>query len=209
MNAKISASILSCDFLNLENELKKLERKGIDSFHLDIMDGHFVPNISFGPHISDCVRKYTSLPIETHLMVTNPLNFIDKFSYSKTIYFHVESDNSIIEVIDKLRKMNINVGITINPKTNCEKLIPYLGKVDKILIMTVEPGFGGQKFMYDQIDKIKSLKKIIDENNYNVEIAADGGINAEIANLISGDGVQIVIMGSYLTNCISQFSRLT
>lgn len=200
MNAKISASILSCDFLNLENELKKLERKGIDSFHLDIMDGHFVPNISFGPHISDCVKKYTSLPIETHLMVTNPLNFVDKFSYSETIYFHMESYDNINEVINEIKKMNISAGITINPKTSYEKLIPYLNKIDKVLIMTVEPGFGGQKFMYDQIDKIKSLKKIIDKNNYNVEIAADGGINAEIANLISGDGVQIVIMGSYLSS---------
>ena len=199
MNAKISASILSCDFLHLENELKKLEGKGIDSFHLDIMDGHFVPNISFGPHISDCIRKYTSLPIETRLMVTNPLNFIDKFSYSKTIYFHIESDDNINEVISEIKKMNVCVGITINPKTSYEKLIPYLDKIDKTLIMTVEPGFGGQKFMYDQIDKIKLLKQIIDKNNYNIEIAADGGINAEIANSIIDAGIQIVIMGSYLT----------
>ena len=198
MSAEISASILSCDFLHLENELKRLETKGINSFHLDIMDGHFVPNISFGPHISECVKKYTSFPVETHLMVTNPLNFIDKFSYSKTIYFHIESDDNINEVIDKIKKMNINVGIAINPKTNYEKIIPYLDKIDKILIMTVEPGFGGQKFMYDQIDKIKSIKEIIDKNSYNIKIAADGGINSEISDLIIGAGVQTLIMGSYL-----------
>ena len=198
MNIKISASILSCDFLHLEDELKKLENKKINSFHLDIMDGHFVPNLSFGPHISDSVRKYTSLPIETHLMVTNPLNFIDQFSYSDIIFFHIESNDDHIRVINKIKGLKMRAGIAINPKTDYMTLIPYLEKIDDILIMTVEPGFGGQQFMSDQLEKIKKLYELIEKEGLKVNISVDGGINNDSGELCVKAGASCLVIGSYL-----------
>ena len=198
MSIKVSASILSCDFLNLKDQLKSLEHKKIDSFHLDIMDGHFVPNLSFGPHISNCVRNYTSLPLETHLMITNPLNFIDRFSYSDVIFFHIESNDQHLEVINKIRELKVRVGIAINPKTDYSKLIPYMESIDDILVMTVNPGFGGQKFISDQIQKIKKIHEIIQQKHLKINISVDGGVNNDNAKICEKAGVSCLVIGSYL-----------
>ena len=198
MNAKISASILSCDFLHLENELKKLEGKGIDSFHLDIMDGHFVPNISFGPHVAHCIDKISNVPSEVHLMVSNPLKFIDQFPLSKTIIFHLESSDDPFDVISKIKNLKKSVGISIKPGTNIDRIVPFFKFLDLVLVMTVEPGFGGQTFMYDQVGKIENLKKIINNENLNLDIEVDGGINYETAKICAEAGASIAVAGTYI-----------
>lgn len=195
---KVSASILSCDFSNMQNEFKKIENSNLDFIHLDIMDGHFVPNISFGPDISNSLKKLSKFPFEVHLMVSNPLNFLNKFEESDSIIFHFESDDNPIEVINTIKKMNKKVGISIKPKTSVHEIISFLHEIDLVLIMTVEPGFGGQKFMSNQIEKIKYLKDYSERNNLKFDIEVDGGINLETCKLCSHAGASICVSGTYI-----------
>lgn len=162
------------------------------------MDGHFVPNISFGPHVVNCIKKIVNVPLEVHLMISHPLNFLHKFSSSNTIIFHYESNDNPFEVIDKIKRMNQFVGISIKPRTSIDQIIPFLDYVDLVLIMTVEPGFGGQSFMHNQIEKIKKLRKIVDSKRLNVEIEVDGGINYETGKICAEKGASILVSGSYI-----------
>lgn len=187
---KVSASILSCDFSNLENEFKKINGL-VDFIHLDVMDGHFVPNISFGPDIIDSIRKLSDVPFESHLMISNPLKYIKRFQSSDIIIFHLECDNNPEEVISEIKKMNKKVGISIKPKTDVKNLDKFLEYIDLVLIMTVEPGFGGQSFMQDQVEKIKYLKNKID-------IEVDGGINDKSSRICEEAGASICVAGTYI-----------
>ena len=195
---KVSASILSCDFSNMFNEFKKLENSNLDFIHLDIMDGHFVPNISFGPSIVKSLEKLSKFPFETHLMISHPLNFLNKFNSSETIIFHLECYDNPKLIISEIKKMNKKVGISIKPGTNVEKLLPFLKDIDLVLIMTVEPGFGGQKFMKDQVKKIEYLKRVSLEKNLKFDIEVDGGINDETSKICSDAGASICVAGTYI-----------
>lgn len=195
---KVSASILSCDFSNMEKEISKVENSDLDFLHIDVMDGHFVPNISFGPHVVDCVKKISHIPFETHLMIEYPLDFVEKFKSSDTIIFHLESQNNPMDVIYTIKNMGKKVGISLKPKTDSLKIFPYLDQIDLVLIMTVEPGFGGQLFMKNQVKKIKVLKEIIDNKNFKIDLEVDGGINETNAKICKENGANIVVAGSYI-----------
>jgi len=195
----IAPSILTADFNQLEAEIQSI--KTADYLHLDVMDGHFVPNISFGPHVLGGLKKISSIPLDTHLMITNPLDYIDSFVEigSSFITVHVEA-NKVQESIHRIKASGIKAGITLKPKTKIETLFPYLDQVDLVLIMSVEPGFGGQKFMVDQLEKVETLVKLRKEFNYRYVIEIDGGINGETAKLAKQAGVDIAVVGSYVFN---------
>jgi len=195
----IAPSILTADFNRLEAEIKTIQTA--DYLHLDVMDGHFVPNISFGPHVLGGLKKITNIPLDTHLMITNPLDYIDLFVEigSSFITVHIEA-NKVQESINRIKASGIKAGITLKPKTKLETLYPYLDQVDLVLIMSVEPGFGGQKFMEDQLEKVKALVKLRTAYNYNYLIEIDGGINGETAKLAKAAGVDIAVVGSYVFN---------
>ena len=196
---KIAPSVLTADFTDLENELKSI--KTADYLHLDIMDGHFVPNISFGPAISKMISKKTNLPLDIHLMVTNPYQWIDAFTFKNTKYItiHVES-NDVRKTMDKIKSNHIKLGLSIKPKTKVDELLPYINEVDLVLVMTVEPGFGGQSFMHDMMDKVKELVEIRKKFNLSFEIEVDGGINDQTIEIARLSGVDVCVAGSYLFN---------
>jgi ribulose-phosphate 3-epimerase len=196
---KIAPSVLTADFTNLKNELDSIENA--DLIHLDIMDGHFVPNISFGPLIAKQIEKETHLPLDIHLMVTDPIKWIDDFSFSQTKYITIHAEaNQVSESISLIRKNHIGVGLSIKPKTPIRALIPYINEVNLILIMTVEPGFGGQTFMFEMLDKVKELVKIRKENKLNFLIEVDGGINLDTIMYCKESLVDISVVGSYIFN---------
>lgn len=196
---KIAPSVLTADFTDLENELKSI--KTADYLHLDIMDGHFVPNISFGPAISKMISKKTNLPLDIHLMVTNPYQWIDAFTFKNTKYItiHVES-NDVRKTMDKIKSNHIKLGLSVKPKTKVDELLPYISEVDLVLVMTVEPGFGGQSFMHDMMDKVKELVEIRKKFNLSFEIEVDGGINDQTIEIARLSGVDVCVAGSYLFN---------
>lgn len=195
---KVATSILNADFNNLEKELKKIESS--DFIHLDVMDGHFVPNISFGYPVLRNIKKLTSVPLDTHLMISNPYDYIDDFAKLGSLYItiHVEA-NKPKETIDYIKSKGIKAGITLKPSTSIIDLIPYLEDVSLVLVMTVEPGFGGQSFMVNQVDKIKELAHLRKKHNFNYLIQADGGINGETIKYLKDSGVDIVVSGTYIT----------
>ncbi|HAX02306.1 MAG TPA: ribulose-phosphate 3-epimerase [Acholeplasmataceae bacterium] len=196
---KIAPSVLTANFTNLEQEIKSIQTA--DYIHLDIMDGHFVPNISFGPAISKQIEAVTHLPIDVHLMVTDPLKWIPQFVFPQTkfITIHIEA-NHVQESVLAIQKERVGVGIAIKPKTPVRAIIPYLNDVSLILVMTVEPGFGGQSFMTEMMDKVRELVRLRKENGLNFVIEIDGGVNDETAKIAKEAGVDIVVAGSYLFN---------
>lgn len=195
----IAPSILTADFNRLESEIQSI--KTADYLHLDVMDGHFVPNISFGPHVLSGLKKITNIPLDTHLMITNPLDYIDLFVEigSSFITVHVEA-NKVQESINRIKASGVKAGITLKPKTKLEMLYPYLDQVDLVLIMSVEPGFGGQKFMVDQLEKVRELVRLREIYHYHYMIEIDGGINGDTAKLAKEAGVDIAVVGSYVFN---------
>ena len=195
---KISPSILSADFSKLGSEIQSLEKAMTDLIHIDVMDGHFVPNITIGPEVISKLRKYTSLPFDTHLMIAPVDNFIKNFSNAggDIITFHPEATPNISNTINLIKKEGKKVGISLKPNSKIELIEKHIEQLDLILIMSVEPGFGGQKFMPEVLDKIKELKKIKDRKNLDFDIEIDGGINFDNNKLAIAAGADILVSGT-------------
>lgn len=193
----ISPSILNCNFLNLEKELKKI--KTADLIHLDIMDGHFVPNISFGMDISKQISNFPNIFFDIHLMISDPIKYIDKFIFKNTKYITIHSEiKNYKEVITYLKSKNVKVGISLNPNTPLDNILDILDKIDLVLVMSVEPGFGGQKFIEETHKKVSMLNDIRKNKNLNFLIEVDGGINFKIAKKLKLNGADSVVVGSFL-----------
>ncbi len=197
---KVAPSILTADFLNLKQELKSIETA--DRFHIDIMDGNFVPNISFGPYITELTNNSTTVPLDIHLMVDWPDFWIDKFNLSNTynITFHFEAKSDVLKTIAKIKETGKKVGISIKPKTEVKEIRALLKEIDIVLVMSVEPGFGGQKFIESALGKIKELKTYREKHRLNFEIEVDGGVDSSNIEKIKEAGADIVVAGSYIFN---------
>mgnify|MGYP003275506109 CR=1 FL=1 len=199
----ISPSVLSANFADLKTDIKKIEEGGASWLHYDVMDGHFVPNISFGYSILSDVRKVTDLFLDVHLMISDPNKYLDDFikAGADLITFHYESyDNldQIKTVITKIKDQGIKAGISIKPNTSVEAIRPLLSDLDLVLVMSVEPGFGGQSFMLNAVDKIKTLRNWIDQDKIQCLIEVDGGINEETGKQCQAAGADVLVAGSYI-----------
>ncbi len=198
MSFLIAPSILSADFANLEKEIKAVEVAGADWIHVDVMDGHFVPNLTIGAPVVKCLRPITTLPLDVHLMIEKPENFIEDFVRAGATYItiHVEATENPRAVLQSIREQGVKAGITLRPQTPIDKIIPLLEDVDLVLVMTVNPGFGGQGFMREQVAKVKKLRQVITEKNLNVLIEVDGGVDDKTAKEIRD--ADVLVAGSYI-----------
>jgi len=195
---KISPSILSADFSNLGEEIKKLELGGADLIHVDVMDGHFVPNLTIGPPVIKNLRKYTKLPFDVHLMISPVHKYIENYAEAGAdiITIHPEATENLNDSINLIKKFGKKVGVSLNPKTEIKTLISEIKKIDLVLVMSVNPGFGGQKFMPEVLNKIKELKNIKDKYNYHFDIEVDGGINFSNSRDVLEAGANILVSGT-------------
>ena len=195
---KISPSILSADFGQLENEIIKLEKGGADLIHVDVMDGHFVPNLTIGPPVIKALRKCTSLPFDVHLMISPVHKYIKDFSDAGAdiITIHPEATENLEESIELIKTLKKKVGVSLNPNTQINVIEKNFNKIDLVLVMSVFPGFGGQKFIPETINKIKKLKEIKNKNNYNFDIEVDGGINFSNSKDVTNAGANILVSGT-------------
>ena len=195
---QISPSILSADFSQLGSEIKKLEQGGADLIHVDVMDGHFVPNLTIGPPVIKNLRKCTKLPFDVHLMISPVHDYIQNYAEAGAdiITIHPEATNDLKNSINLIKKLGKQVGVSLNPKTEITTLISEIKNIDLILVMSVNPGFGGQKFMPEVLDKIKKLKNIKDEYGYKYNIEVDGGINFSNSRMVLEAGADILVSGT-------------
>ena len=195
---KISPSILSADFGKLGSEISTLEKAGADLIHVDVMDGHFVPNITIGPEVIKDLRKYTSLPFDVHLMISPVHNYIRNFAEAGAdiITIHPEATKNLKESVNEIKKFGKKAGISLNPETKINEVLPVIHMIDLVLIMSVNPGFGGQKFIESTLEKVKLLRKEIDQKKLPVEIEIDGGINFDNASIAKEAGVDILVSGT-------------
>ncbi|SFJ02064.1 ribulose-phosphate 3-epimerase [Terrisporobacter glycolicus] len=199
---KLAPSILSADFAKLLEDVKKVEKAGCEYLHIDVMDGHFVPNITLGPGIVKSLRKDVNMVFDTHLMIENPDNYIKDFvdAGSDLIVVHVEACRHLHRTIQNIKSHNVKAGVALNPGTPIETIKHVLQEVDMVLVMTVNPGFGGQSFIESMIGKIKELKQLIDEKNLNVDIQVDGGIKPSNINQVVEAGANVIVAGSAIFN---------
>ena len=202
MSIKISPSILGGSFSNIERIILDLNQSKAEYIHFDVMDGDFVPNLTFGPKFISNVRKFSNKVFDVHLMINRVERFLDDYirAGSDIITFHIEINEDIENIIKKIKAKGIKCGLAIKPKTSWSEIQPYLQHIDQVIIMTVEPGFGGQEFMNDQVDKIKNISNYIKLNNLRVGIEIDGGINFETGKTCVEAGANILVAGSFLFN---------
>ena len=195
---QISPSILSADFSQLGIEIKKLEEGGADLIHVDVMDGHFVPNLTIGPPVIKNLRKYTKLPFDVHLMISPVHKYIENYATAGAaiITIHPEATENLKESVSLIKKFGKKVGVSLNPKTKIKTIIDEIDNIDLVLVMSVNPGFCGQKFMPEVLDKIKELKKIKDKNQYHFDIEVDGGINFSNSKMVLEAGADILVSGT-------------
>jgi ribulose-phosphate 3-epimerase len=199
---KIAPSILSADFSKLGEEIKDVERGGADYIHVDVMDGHFVPNITIGPLIVDSIRPITKLPLDVHLMIENPDQYIEDFAKAGADYItvHVEACRHLHRTIHLIKSLGVKAGVVLNPATPVQLIEPIIEDVDMVLLMSVNPGFGGQKFISSVLSKIKQVKEMSDQKGLNLEIEVDGGVNEETALLCVEAGATVLVAGSAVFN---------
>ena len=202
--AKIAPSILSADFANLERDIHDIKKNGADWVHVDVMDGIFVPNISIGIPVVQAIRPVTDLPLDVHLMIDRPIRYVEQFvkAGADWLTIHVEADQpqNTLEALDKIHALGCKAAISLKPRTPAEAAIPYLAKCDMILVMTVEPGFGGQKFMADMMPKIRRLREMLDEVNPSCLIEVDGGVDANTCSICKESGAEVLVTGSAYFN---------
>ena len=198
--AMISPSILAADFANLERDIRDIEANGSDFVHVDVMDGIFVPNISIGIPVVKAIRPVTGLPLDVHLMIDRPIRYVEDFAKAGAdfVTVHVEADQpqNTLEALEKIRALGCKAGIVLKPGTPAEAAIPYLEKCDMVLVMTVEPGFGGQKFMADMMPKVKKLRSMLDEVNPQCLLEVDGGVDKTTCNICKENGANVLVAGS-------------
>ncbi|OYZ20974.1 MAG: ribulose-phosphate 3-epimerase [Bdellovibrio sp. 28-41-41] len=195
---KISPSLLAADFANIESEVKKVTQAGADFLHLDIMDGHFVPNLTFGPPVVAAIKKVSTIPLDVHLMIETPEKFVDEFIKAGADYLtiHVESTNQTAELLKKIRASNVKSGLTLRPRTSLDAIKEFLPLCDLVLVMTVEPGFGGQSFMMDQVAKIDWLKNHRSQSGLNYLIEVDGGVSDKTRAHV--ENADVLVAGTYV-----------
>ncbi|WP_149476182.1 ribulose-phosphate 3-epimerase [Oceanobacillus polygoni] len=199
---KIAPSILSANFARLEEEIKDVEKGGADYIHIDVMDGHFVPNITIGPLIVEAIRPVTNLPLDVHLMIENPDQYIETFGKAGTdiLSVHVETCTHLHRTIQQIKSEGMKAGIVLNPHTPTSMIKHVIDDVDLVLLMTVNPGFGGQSFIHSVLPKIKEIATLVQEKNLQVEIEVDGGVNPETAALCIEAGANVLVAGSAIYN---------
>ncbi|MFE8695227.1 ribulose-phosphate 3-epimerase [Cytobacillus sp. FJAT-53684] len=199
---KIAPSILSADFSKLGEEIKDVERGGADYIHVDVMDGHFVPNITIGPLIVEAIRPVTKLPLDVHLMIENPDQYIEAFAKAGADYItvHVEACRHLHRTIHYIKSFGVKAGVVLNPATSVHTIEDIINDLDMVLLMTVNPGFGGQKFISSVLPKIAAVKKMADSKGLNIEIEVDGGVNEETAKLCIEAGANVLVAGSAVYN---------
>jgi ribulose-phosphate 3-epimerase len=199
---KIAPSILSADFARLGEEIKDVERGGADYIHVDVMDGHFVPNITIGPLIVEAIRPVTKLPLDVHLMIENPDQYIEAFAKAGADYItvHVEACRHLHRTIQLIKSTGVKAGVVLNPATPVDSLKHIIEDVDMVLLMSVNPGFGGQKFISSVLPKIRQVKELADSLNPDLEIEVDGGVNEETAKLVIEAGANVLVAGSAVFN---------
>ena len=197
---KIAPSILSSDFSKLGEVLEELNQSGAEMVHVDVMDGHFVPNITFGPPVIKKIRKYSTIPFDVHLMIAPVHKYIRDFADAGAdiITVHPEATDNLVQTIELIKSLGKKAGVSLNPKTTLDSILPVLHLVDLVLVMSVNPGFGGQKFMPEVLSKVKELRAKIDQEKLNIDIEIDGGIDFETAKLAKDAGVDILVSGTTL-----------
>jgi ribulose-phosphate 3-epimerase len=195
---KLAPSILNADFARLGEAAKAVERAGADWVHVDVMDGHFVPNLTFGPKMVADLHRATGLPLDVHLMIERPDDWVDRYIDAGAAYLvvHVEAAQDVRGTLARIRQRGAKAGLTLNPETPVEKVLPFLGELDLLLVMSVRPGFGGQKFIESALDKLRVVRKAIDERKLSAELEVDGGVKLDNAKRVVDAGATVVVAGS-------------